>query len=279
MTYAQIAERLNVMLWGNSSYSSTVPRTQIMGWFDEVAQELARECGHIEDRYVIPAEANVGEYDLPEGYRELQRCTYNLKYMYPIRAIELRRVDSKYKERTGDPSFRYTDELNHQIKLYPTPTAGATYLSESYTPGRGALVALDSTTTPGRGAIVDVLSSAPPSSQPPRGVVVDLILSNQIEVFYKHTGDVEVGDDAEPPVPGWAWPIVLYGVLQRAYTADTKLQNIEASRFFGALYEDGKRRIRVRSNDRATAPEGRKEDSLPHKAAYDIRRRWPETIG
>jgi len=55
-------------------------------------------------------------------------------------------------------------------------------------------------------------------------------------------------DDNYPEIPVWSYAGLLFGALERAFSSNTELRNIEASALYGAMAKYVARRLRIRVN-------------------------------
>ena len=87
-------------------------------------------------------------------------------------------------------------------------------------------------------------------------------------------------NDAAPTqmlnIPEWFAYAVLYGMLERAYEADTEMANAETSAFFGMMFDDAVMRLRIRSNSRL--PSEWSYNPIETDASLSIWNRLPENI-
>lgn len=84
------------------------------------------------------------------------------------------------------------------------------------------------------------------------------------------------GDTTQMHVPEWFSYCILYGMLARAYEADTQMQNIDTADFFRMMFDDAIMRLRARSYARLGSAW-----SVPNydpDASLSIWNRLPESI-
>lgn len=97
--------------------------------------------------------------------------------------------------------------------------------------------------------------------------------------IYAYSRQYAINDSAPTqslPLPEWFAYSLLFGMLERAYEADTEMQSFKKSRFYHMLWDDALGRLRARSFGRLNKqwvmrPSGK-------KPGLDIRNRIPQHI-
>lgn len=246
MNWTRIKDIAYTLVGDTEAAGAYFPLASMREWANQAVRDMAQRSGCLQWRQPIVVTAGTAEYALPADCAQVFRVTYDGEVIWPVSQRRLRAYDARWRERTGTPYLYYLDELNAKIGLYPNPSTGTTYESVSG-PTAGMIVDTGAGTTvegPSVGVILDIADGSP--IEPLVGAIYDVISGNSLEVFY-YARPAAVNDGAIQ-IPGWAHPGIVYGMVSRAFAADTPRRNLGAAAIYRNLYEDVVRRLTARSN-------------------------------
>ena len=228
--------------------------TTILAWANEAIRDFVRDSRCLESRAAMMVTADTHTYDFPDDCESIFRVTYDGERIGYITKQRLRNYDERWREKSGTPRFYILNELNEQLELYENPSVSTTVETFSYTGSAryGAIVDASGSARPSGtpyGVVVDATDATPPGIDVP-GAVVDAIKMGSggyaLEIFY-HARPAGATRDTSINIPHWAKHGILWGMLARAYSADTLVQSKEAASAYWHLYNHLKRRLRVQS--------------------------------
>lgn len=226
------------------------------------------------NRFTHPWESMMGtpgeemKVRFPSNFRSARHISYDRRPITYAPKSEIMDINPSYKTYTGTPQYYYRDELDNSFVLYPRPE------DSNWADGEGNSLFTDTDATDSEtGVILRKPDSTLSSSY---GVAVDVLeADNNVILFYEINPTNLSAYIDESDFPIYMRKYIEYGVLSRAYGANTDGRIPSLERYWSSRYDLGVRILKkyanLRYRDRvyklrtkaATPYHGRKHPRLP----------------
>ena len=243
LTYGNLKDLAYDLCGDDKDTPVYVPSASMDVFFNAALGRMVDESDCIERRMSIDLTADTGVYDLPSNCVKVLRVTFEGMAIRPVTKHYLRSIDQEWADTSGDPSLYYLDGLDGQIGLYPKPDTTAA--TTSLTSEDGALAAVDGyavTSEDGFFAHRDFME-AEDGAYVGEG-------TGHLVVEYLASPYVLGTEGNAPEIPVWAYAGLLFGALERVFSANTELRSAEASALYGVMAKYITRRLIIRVNNK-----------------------------
>lgn len=209
--------------------------------FDRAMSELFADSNILDGIEVIACTAEVGEYDLPDDFREMTRVSYNGRRLRTITRARLNSESASWINDIGDPIYYYLDGLDKQVGVYPKPGTSTEVPSGGE---HGIYISEDATGVTEHGIWIDPTVAGGLVDE--YGVFVGGRSGKYLEVHYSAIPNVYNAVE-KPQVPLYGVYYLLWHMLSEAYLIGLPDTDLEASVAFKLLAEQVKDRIVTRA--------------------------------